>query len=98
MDFKLGKQWIEDREHVTELIQRLFGDTEQSTKYLKQYDEGTVLLKEGDQLEDIYILLDGVVELYKKKPDTQTDYPIIRLKAGSFIGIPPESLLSPHPL
>jgi len=87
MDFKLGKQWIEDREHVTELIQRLFGDTKQSTKYLKQYEEGTVLLKEGDQLEDIYILLDGVVELYKKKPDTQTNYPIIRLKSGSFIGI-----------
>lgn len=87
MDFRLGKQWIEDRKHVTDLIQRLFGDTEQSTKYLKQYDDGAVLLREGEQLKDIYILLDGVIELFKKKPDTQTDYPIIRLKSGSFIGI-----------
>ncbi len=87
MEFKLGKQWIKDRKHVTELIQRLFGEADQFTKYLKQYEEGSVLLKEGEQLKDIYILLDGVVELYKKKPDTQSDYPIIRLQSGSFIGI-----------
>ncbi len=87
MNFKLGKQWISDRKHVTELIQRLFGDTDHSHKYLVQYDKGEVLLKEGEQLKDIYILLDGVVELYKRKPDTNTNYPIIRLQAGSFIGI-----------
>ncbi|MEX0945079.1 MAG: ATP-binding protein, partial [Balneolaceae bacterium] len=87
MSFKLGKQWISDRKHVTELIQRLFGDTEHSHKYLEYYDKDTVLLQEGDQLEDIYILLEGTVELCKKKPDTNTNYPIIRLQAGSFIGI-----------
>ncbi len=87
MNFKLGKQWISDRKHVTELIQRLFGDTDQSHKYLVQYEKDEILLKEGEQLSDIYILLDGVVELYKRKPDTKTNYPIIRLQAGSFIGI-----------
>ncbi|TVQ67440.1 MAG: hypothetical protein EA360_02280 [Balneolaceae bacterium] len=87
MDFKLGKQWIENREHVTDLIQRLFDDDEQSAKYLKKYEKGSVLLEEGDELRDIYILLDGSVELCKRKPDTDTNYPIIRLKPGSFIGI-----------
>tara|TARA_R100001143_G_scaffold63387_1_gene70123 strand:- start:65315 stop:66784 length:1470 start_codon:yes stop_codon:yes gene_type:complete len=87
MDFKLSKKWIEDRKHVTELIQRLFGDTAQSHHYLEHYDKDEVLLKEGQKLKHIYILLDGVVELYKRKPDVDTDYPIMRLESGSFIGI-----------
>jgi signal transduction histidine kinase len=87
MDFKLGKQWIEDRKHVTDLIQRLFGNSSQGQNYLEYYEKGDVLLEEGQKLEHIYILLDGVVELYKKKPDVDTDYPIMRLQAGSFIGI-----------
>lgn len=87
MSFKLGKQWFADRKHVTELIQRLFGDTDHSHKYLMQYEKNEILLNEGEQLSDIYILLEGVVELCKRKPDTKTNYPIIRLKAGSFIGI-----------
>jgi signal transduction histidine kinase len=87
MDFKLGKQWIEERSKVTHLIKRIFDDADQTEKYLKTYEKGEVLLNEGDQLEDVYLLLDGVVELYKKKPHTETQYPIIRLAPGSFIGI-----------
>lgn len=87
MDFKLGKQWIEDRKHVTELIQRLFGNSSQAQNYLEYYEKDDLLLLEGEKLEHIYILLDGVVELCKRKPDVNTDYPIMRLQAGSFIGI-----------
>ena len=87
MDFKLGKQWIEDRKHVIDLIQRLFGNSSQSEKYLEYYEKDDLLLEEGQKLEHIYILLDGVVELYKKKPNVDTTYPILRLEAGSFIGI-----------
>ncbi len=87
MDFKLGKQWIEERSRVTQLIKRIFDDTQQTKKYLTTYNKGDILLREGEQLEDVYLLLDGVVELYKKKPHTETQYPIIRLTPGSFIGI-----------
>ena len=87
MDFKLGKQWIEERGKVTQLIKRIFDDTDHFKNYLQTYEKGTVLLKEGEQLEDVYLLLDGVVELYKKKPHSETQYPIIRLTPGSFIGI-----------
>ena len=87
MDFKLGKQWIEDRKHVTELIQRLFGNSSQAQNYLEHYEKGETLLEEGQKLDHIYILLDGVVELYKKKPDVEANYPIMRLQSGSFIGI-----------
>lgn len=87
MDFKFGKQWIEDRKHVTELIQRLFGNSSRAQNYLKRYKKGDILLEEGQKLDHIYILLEGVVELYKKKPDVDADYPIMRLQSGSFIVI-----------
>jgi signal transduction histidine kinase len=87
MRFKLGRQWIEDRKQVIKLIRRLFDESGQAGQYLQSVQEGEVLLKEGDQLEDIYLLLEGSVDLFKKKPNTDSDYPIIRLEAGSFIGI-----------
>jgi len=87
MDFKLGKQWIEERGRVTQLIKRIFDDTHQTKKYLQTYQKDEILLREGEQLEDVFLLLDGVVELFKKKPHTDTQYPITRLNAGSFIGI-----------
>lgn len=87
MKFKLGRQWIDDRSKVTELIKRLFDESDQTSKFLQAYEAGTTLLSEGEQLEDIYLLLDGSVELYKKKPNSDIDYPIIKLEPGSFIGI-----------
>lgn len=87
MDFRIGKESVQDREKVTSLIHTLFEKSGQSDEFLCKYDQGTVLLKEGDELKDIFILLDGGVELYKKKPNSDIDYPIIKLEAGSFIGI-----------
>jgi signal transduction histidine kinase len=87
MKFKLGKQWIDDRNHVVKLIRRLFDDSGQSDRFLHSVDEGEVLLREGEELEDIFLLLEGSVDLFKKKPNTETDYPVSRLEPGSFIGI-----------
>jgi len=87
MDFRIGIESVHDREKVTSLIHTLFRESGVSEKFLRKYDKGTILLKEGDELKDIFILLDGGVELFKKKPNTDTDYPIIKLEAGSFVGI-----------
>jgi len=87
MDFRIGKESVQDREKVTTLIHTMFEKSGQSDEFLRKYDEGAVLLREGDELKDIFILLDGGVELYKKKPNSNIDYPIIKLEAGSFVGI-----------
>lgn len=87
MDFRIGKESVQDREKVTTLIHTMFEKSGQSDEFLRKYDKGAVLLKEGDELKDIFILLDGGVELYKKKPNSNIDYPIIKLEAGSFVGI-----------
>lgn len=87
MDFHIGDESVQDREKVTTLIHKMFEKSGQSDEFLRKYEEGAILLKEGDELKDIFILIDGGVELYKKKPNTDADFPIIKLEAGSFIGI-----------
>ena len=87
MSFKFSKQWIEDKKLVTNLIRRLFDETGESEKFLHKFEKDVTLFREGDVLNDVYILLDGIVELYKKKPNSSVDYPIIRLGSGSLIGI-----------
>lgn len=87
MSFKFSKRWIEDKKLVTQLIRRVFDETGESEKFVQEIDKGVTLFREGDVLNDIYILLDGVVELYKKKPQSDVDYPVIRLEYGSLIGI-----------
>lgn len=87
MSFKFSKRWIEDKKQVTNLIQRVFDESGESEKFLHKIDKDVTLFREGDVLHDVYILLDGIVELYKKKPGTDVDYPVIRLEPGSLIGI-----------
>jgi signal transduction histidine kinase len=87
MSFKFSKRWIEDKKLVTNLIQRVFDETGESEKFLRKINRNVTLFREGDVLHDVYILLEGIVELYKKKPGTDVDYPVIRLESGSLIGI-----------
>lgn len=87
MSFKFSKRWIEDKELVTQLIKRVFDETGKSEKFVHKIDRDVTLFREGDVLNDIYILLEGVVVLHKKKPKTDIDYPVIRLEHGSLIGI-----------
>lgn len=87
MSFKFSKRWIEDKKLVTQLIRRVFDETGKSEKFVHKVDKNVTLFREGDILNNIYILLDGTVELYKKKPKSGINYPVIRLEYGSLIGI-----------
>lgn len=87
MKFRLGSQWLDDRSSVTRLLQRVLNEEGQSDNYLFNLEKDITLFQEGDQLNNIYILLDGTVQLYKKKPHSDINYPIMELKSGSLIGI-----------
>jgi signal transduction histidine kinase len=87
MTFKLGSQWLEDRSSVTRLLRRVLNESGQAEKYLLEVKAGTILFREGEPLDTIYILVEGAVQLFKRKPLYDTDYPIIRLEVGSLIGI-----------
>lgn len=87
MKFKLGAQWLENRDKVTDLVHRVLDDTGQAEKYLFEVGEGIIIFQEGEPLNNIYILLDGDVQLYKKKPYNDVQYPLQHLQSGSLIGI-----------
>lgn len=87
MKFKFGTQWLEDRTHVTKLIRRLIDDTGGSDRFLRKTEKGVELFREGDELRNIYVLLEGEAELYKKKPHTGINFPVLELQPGSIIGI-----------
>jgi len=85
--FKFGTQWLEDRTQVTKLIKRMLDENGNSDRFLIKTAEGEKLFREGDELNKIYILLEGEVELFKKKPRTRTDFPVLNLQPGSIMGI-----------
>lgn len=87
MKFRLGSQWLDDRSSVTRMLQRVLDEEGPSDNYLFNLDSDITLFHEGDQLNNIYILLEGTVQLYKKKPHTDLDFPITELKSGALIGI-----------
>ncbi len=87
MKFRLGSQWLYDRSSVTRMLQRVLNEEGPSENYLFNLDSDITLFHEGDQLNNIYILLEGTVQLYKKKPHTELDFPITELKSGALIGI-----------
>lgn len=87
MKFKFATQWLDDPAHVTKLIRRLIDETGEADRFLKKLVKDVVMFNEGDELDNIYILLDGVVDLYKKKPHADADLPVLRLHSGSLIGI-----------
>ncbi len=87
MKFKFGTQWLEDRTQVTRLIRRMLDENGSSDRFLVKAEKGEELFTEGDELHSIYILLEGEAELYKKKPHSNTNFPVLNLQAGSIIGI-----------
>lgn len=87
MTFKFGTQWLEDRTQVTKLIKRMLDETGNSERFLISTEDGETLFLEGDELNSIYILLEGEVDLFKNKPHSNINFPVLNLQSGSIIGI-----------
>jgi len=87
MKFIFGSKWLEDRSEVIDMIRSVIDSDGSSASYLCSYKADTLLFKEGDPLHDIYILLEGIVNLYKVKPYTRQEFLVSRLQPGALIGI-----------
>lgn len=87
MKFIFGSKWLEDRSEVINMIRSVIDSDGSSASYFSTYPAGTVLFNEGDPLHDIYILLEGIVNLYKVKPYTDQEFSVSRLQPGALIGI-----------
>ncbi|MCU0242926.1 MAG: cyclic nucleotide-binding domain-containing protein [Vicinamibacteria bacterium] len=60
------------------------GDKNPFAKFLKHFDQGTVLFNEGDEGEDMYIIQSGKVAIKKKVGDGDTTLAV--LEKGDFFG------------
>lgn len=87
MKFKLGSQWLEDRSSVTRLLERVLTEAGQANKYLFELSGDVQIFREGEKLNNIYILLEGSVQLWKRKPYNEAEFPVLKLESGSLIGI-----------
>ena len=89
MSFEYGYKWLHDRKTIVKLIEELIDERDESESGVLLLEEGQVLFEEGNYLEDLYILLDGEIELFKHdsvkggKESVVTDI----LKPGAFIGV-----------
>jgi len=69
-----------------------FPDNGKMTKYLRRYEKGRIIFKQGDVVDDIYYLLHGEVEVFLSSSQDETDSPAKldfaadKVKAGSFFG------------
>jgi len=87
MKFTFGSKWLEDRSGVIEMMRSIIDRDVNSDHFLQNYRKGDILFEEGDALNHIYILLEGIIQLYKIKPYTDNQFPVSRLQPGALIGI-----------
>ena len=87
MKFKLGSKWLENRTYVTQMIQRAITESGSDQHFMIRLDKGHEIFQEGEELDNVYILLEGSVTLYKRKPQTGVDFPVLEVAPGAIIGI-----------
>ena len=89
MSFEYGYKWLHNRETIVQLIKELISERDESESGMMLLEEGQVLFEEGDYLEDLYILLNGEIELYKHDDEKGGKGRVVTdvLKPGAFIGV-----------
>ena len=57
MKFKLGSKWLENRTYVTQMIQRAITESGSDQHFMIRLDKGHEIFQEGEELDNVYILL-----------------------------------------
>lgn len=89
MSFEYGYKWLNDRDSIVRLIEDLIGEQEDLRKRVVTLDTEQLLFDEGDYLEDLYVLLEGKIELHKSDvyDGEQVNLVTDLLMPGSFVGL-----------
>jgi len=87
MNFEFGKQWLDEHKKLINVFQRIIKDSGRFDDFYHQAKKGTLLFREGEQLKSVFILLNGQVQLYKRREEKDAEFPVDILEPGSFIGI-----------
>lgn len=74
------------RENILAFIKHVISDSEELQDRLVVYKKGDEIFKQGQSLDHLYLLLDGVVKLYRRHEDN-TIQELMRLETGHFMGL-----------
>lgn len=89
MSFEYGNKWLHDRDSIVWMIQELVEELEDLDIGVIDLEGNQQLFSEGDYLENLYLLLEGEVELIKHDAIDGERVSIVtdQLKPGAFIGL-----------
>lgn len=89
MGFEYGIKWLSNRESIVRFIESLISELEDLKARVVELREDQLLFKQGDYLEDLYVLLEGEVQLIKEEVMDGERVSMVsdNLEAGAFIGI-----------
>ena len=87
MNFEFGKQWLEEHKELINVLQQIIKDSGRFDDFYHKAAKGTILFREDEQLNTVFILLKGQVQLYKRREEKDAEFPVDILQPGSFIGI-----------
>lgn len=75
-----------DTNVILKFIRKLVDELDELQEQLIVLDEGTRLFKQGEPLEDLYLLMEGRVKLTRTQPD-ESEVTLINLEPGNFVGL-----------
>jgi len=79
------RQWLQDPSRVAGLV-TTFMEKNGFSPTLVKYKQGEAIVNEGQLNDLVHILLSGVVQLTKKRPDNET-VAVAELRPGSLVGL-----------
>jgi len=87
MEFEFGSEWLQEHKKLIHVLQQIIRESGRFKDFYKNVAKGSILFNEGESLSSVFILLEGQVQLYKKREEEQKEFPVDILSSGSFIGI-----------
>ncbi|MDX1636788.1 MAG: cyclic nucleotide-binding domain-containing protein [Balneolaceae bacterium] len=89
MSFEYGYKWLHDRASIIRMIEELVDERRDHSLQIVELEGDQTIFREGDYLENLYLLLEGEVELIKQDviDDERVSIVTDRLKPGTFMGL-----------
>lgn len=89
MSFEYGYKWLQDRSSILQMIEQLVNEPDEQALRVIELESSQQIFEEGDYLENLYLLLEGEVELVKQDAIDGENVSIVtdHLKPGAFIGL-----------
>jgi len=87
VNLEFSNLWFKNRSALLKIIDRMVRESDELSAQVMRFESDDVLFRQGDDLNYLYILLDGTVRLIRERPSEDVHLTIDDLYPGSLIGI-----------